>query len=150
MAHSYTQLYYHIVYATKERNPWLVVAIRSRLHAYLGGAIRDEGGSALAVDGVEDHVHILARLRQDKAVSAVVGAIKAKSSGWIHREFPDLTIFAWQEGYSAFTVSKSLTDRVGRYIDCQEEHHRKKSYPDELIALLDTHAVEYDPRYLWT
>src|SRR5262245_15493691 len=120
MAHSYTQLYYHIVYSTKARNPWLVAEVRARVHAYLGGAIRDEGGSALAVGGVEDHVHILARLRQDKTVSAVVGAIKANSSGWIHREFPELATFAWQEGYSAFTVSKSVTDRVCRYIARQE------------------------------
>jgi len=97
MPHSYTQLLYHIVYATKSRHPWLAEPIRSRLHAYLGGAIRDEGGTALAIGGVADHVHILARLRQDKAVSAVIGAIKANSSGWIHREFADLAAFEWQE-----------------------------------------------------
>src|SRR5205823_3569188 len=72
MPQSYTQLLYHIVYSTKERNPWLAEPLRSRLYAYLGGAIRDEGGAALGIGGVDDHIHLLARLRQDKAVSAVI------------------------------------------------------------------------------
>jgi putative transposase len=107
MPQSYTQLLFHIIFSTKDRKPWIVEPIRSRLHAYLGGGIRDEGGVALAIGGVEDHVHVLARLRQDKAISAVIGAIKANSSGWIHRQFDDLSAFAWQNGYAAFTVSKS-------------------------------------------
>jgi putative transposase len=149
MPHSYTQLLYHIVYSTKNRHPWLTDPIRSRLHPYLGGAIRDESGTALCVGGVADHVHILARLRQDKAVSAVVGAIKANSSGWIHREFADLAAFEWQDGYAAFTVSKSQLGRVRIYIAGQEEHHRRQSFQEELIALLKAHEIEYDPRYLW-
>src|SRR5919205_104391 len=120
MPHSYTQLVYHVVFATKNRHPWLVDPVRGRMHAYLGGAIRDEGGTALAIGGVADHVHVLARLRQDKAVSAVIGAIKANSSGWIHREFADLTAFAWQEGYAAFSVSKSQVERLRAYITRQE------------------------------
>jgi len=149
MPQSYTQLLYHIVFSTKERNPWLAEPLRSRLYAYLGGAIRDEGGTALAIGGVEDHIHILARLRQDKAVSAVIGAIKANSSGWIHREFPDLSAFAWQQGYAVFTVSKSQARHVKVYIAGQEEHHRKKSYQEELREFLQAHEIEFDERYLW-
>ncbi len=149
MPHSYTQLLYHIVYSTKNRHAWLTQPIRDRLYPYLGGGIRDEGGTALAIGGVADHVHILARLRQDKAISAVIGAIKANSSGWIHREFADLAEFAWQDGYAAFTVSKSQVERLRRYIARQEEHHRKRSFQEELLALLDAHEIEYDPRYLW-
>ena len=148
MPHSYTQLLYHIIYSTKERYPWLK-DIRSRVHAYLGGAIRGEGGIALCIGGVDDHVHILARLRQDKAISAVIGAVKANSSGWIHREFPELGKFEWQAGYAAFTVSKSQEDRVRGYIERQEEHHRKQSYQEEVIALLQAHGIDYDIRYLW-
>ena len=99
MAHSYTQLLYHIIFSTKERQPWLSDAdVRKRVHANIGARIRDEGGVPLSIGGIEDHVHILAKLRQDKAISAVIGAIKACSSGWIHREFPDLAAFAWQVG----------------------------------------------------
>src|SRR5262245_20017463 len=149
MPHSYTQLLYHIVYSTKERRPWLK-GIRGRVHAYLGGGIRDEGGTALCVGGVDDHVHILARLRQDKAISAVIGAIKANSSGWIHREFSELAEFEWQVGYAAFTVSKSQEGHLRRYIDGQEEHHRTRSFQEELILLLKAHGIKYDERYLWT
>ena len=92
---------------------------------------------------------ISSRLRQDKAISAVIGAIKANSSGWIHREFADLASFAWQTGYAAFTVSKSQEKHVHKYIDNQEEHHREKPFQMELIGLLDAHGIEYDARYLW-
>jgi REP-associated tyrosine transposase len=147
MPHSYTQLLYHIVYSTKERRPWLK-DIGPRLHAYLGGAIRGEGGTALCIGGVEDHVHIFARLRQDKSISAVIGAIKANASGWIHREFPELADFEWQAGYAAFTVSKSQEPRLRRYIEAQEEHHRKQSFREELAAILRAHGIEYDEQYL--
>jgi REP element-mobilizing transposase RayT len=148
MPHSYTQLLYHVVFSTKNRHPWLIEPVRGRLYAYLGGAIRDEGGTALAVGGVADHVHLLARLRQDKAVSAVIGAVKANASGWIHREFAELAAFEWQEGYAAFTVSKSQVERVRIYIAGQQAHHRQRSFQEELVALLKAHDIEYDPRYL--
>ena len=119
------------------------------MHDYLGGGIRGEGGIPLCIGGIEDHVHILARLRQDKAISAVIGAIKANSSGWIHRTFPDLSAFAWQAGYGAFTVSKSQEVSVHKYIEGQEEHHRVKPYRDELIEMLNEHEIEYNEKYLW-
>jgi REP element-mobilizing transposase RayT len=149
MAHSYTQLLYHIVYSTKERQPWLKdTDIRRRVYEYLGGAIRGEGGVSICIGGIEDHVHLLVRLRQDKAVSAVIGAIKSCCSGWIHREFADLAQFAWQVGYSAFTVSKSQESRVRQYIESQEEHHRKIPFQSEIRSLLSAHEIEYDEREL--
>src|SRR5262249_38955879 len=90
MSRSYTNLLYHLVFSTKERQPTLDAAVRPRLWEYLGGAIRGEGGIALLVNGMADHVHILAKLRQDKAVSDVLRAIKANSSGWIHDTFPQM------------------------------------------------------------
>jgi REP element-mobilizing transposase RayT len=149
MPHSYTQLLYHVVFSTKNRHPWLTGPVLGRLHEYLGGAVRGEGGTALRVGGVADHVHILARCRQDRALSAVVGAIKSNSSGWIHREFAELAAFEWQAGYAAFTVSQSQVERLCRYIDGQEEHHRRQTYQEELLTLVEAHEVEYDPRYLW-
>jgi REP element-mobilizing transposase RayT len=123
--------------------------MRSRLFEYLSGAVRGEGGTALAVNGVADHLHLLAGLRQDKAVSAVVGAIKANSSGWIHRTFPGYAAFAWQVGYGAFSVSASQKGKVRRYIDDQEEHHRVRTFQEEFLAFLKAHEIEYDPRYVW-
>jgi REP element-mobilizing transposase RayT len=149
MAHTYTQLFYHLVFATKERRPWLAPEVRPRVHAYLGAALRDEGGSALVINGTADHVHILARLRQDKAVSDVLRAIKANSSGWVHRTFPEQHAVAWQSGYAAFTVSASQVPIVRRYIENQEEHHRAQSFENEFVALLKKHGIEYDERYLW-
>jgi REP element-mobilizing transposase RayT len=149
MPHSYTQLYFHIVFSTKNRNPILDRAVRQRLFPFIGGGIRDEGGTALIVNGIEDHVHILARLRADRALSDVLRTTKANSSGWIHKEFPALSAFAWQAGYSAFTVSRSQLDIVRRYIENQEAHHQKQNFQEELLALLRAHDVEFDERYLW-
>jgi putative transposase len=148
MSSSYCNLLYHIVFATKGREPWLTAAIRPRIHQYLGGAIRSEQGIALVVNGTADHVHILAKLRQDKAISKIVGEIKANSSSWISRAFNDAAGFAWQEGYGAFTVSESQVSRVHRYIENQEEHHRRVSFLEEFKVLLKAHGLPFDERYL--
>ena len=113
MSQSYCNLIYHIVFSTKTHQSWLQDEIRARIHEYLGGAIRGEGGVALVVGGTSDHVHILAKLRQDHALSDVMRKAKAHSSGWMHKTFPELRKFGWQAGYGAFTVSQSVTDREG-------------------------------------
>jgi REP element-mobilizing transposase RayT len=148
MSSSHCNLLYHIVFATKGREPWLTSGIRARVHQYLGGAIRDENGIALIINGTADHVHILAKLRQDKAISKLVGELKANSSGWISRTFKDAAAFAWQEGYGAFTVSESQLLKVRRYIERQEEHHRNVSFLEELKVLLKVHGLPFDERYL--
>jgi REP-associated tyrosine transposase len=127
----------------------LNLEVRTRINDYLGGAIRSEGGTSLIVNGVADHVHILARLRQDKAISDVLREIKGNSSGWIHDHFPGLSKFVWQTGYAAFTVSKSQIGVVQRYIANQEAHHQKVTFQEELVALLKAHEIEFDERYLW-
>ncbi len=149
MSHSFTNLLYHIVFSTRNREPWLDASMRSRLWAYLGGAIRAEGGIALCINGVADHVHILAKLRQDKAVSDVLRAIKANSSGWVHETFEHLGAFAWQRGYGAFSVSQSQAPRVRVYIVEQESRHRNETFQDEFLALLRAHEIEFDERYIW-
>ena len=149
MGHSYTNLLYHIVFSTERREPWLDADMSPRLYDYLGGAIRSEGGISLAMNGCPDHLHVLAKLRQDKAVSDVLRSIKANSSGWIHREFDTLRSFAWQSGYGAFTVSQSQVEKVKLYIANQQQHHQRVSFKEEFIALLEAHGIEYDERYLW-
>ena len=148
MPQSYCDLLYHIVFSTKSHRTWLKDDIDARLHEYIGGAIRSEGGIALIVNGTEDHIHLLAKIRQDKAVSEVVRAIKANSSKWIHKTFANCKDFAWQAGYGAFTVSVSQLQKVREYIQNQEEHHKKVSFREEFIALLKLHGVEFNERYL--
>src|SRR5687768_8675558 len=149
MAHSYTNLLYHMVFSTKDRQAWLSEDMSALLYQYLGGAIRSEGGIALAINGWSDHVHALAKLRLDKAVSDVIRDLKANSSGWIHRTFRGLRGFAWQTGYGAFTVSQSQVESVERYIANQRVHHQRVSFQGEFIALLKAHGIEYDERYIW-
>jgi REP element-mobilizing transposase RayT len=148
MSSSYCNLIYHIVFSTKAREPWLAPAIRSRVHQYLGGAIRGENGIALIINGTADHLHILAKLRPDKAVSKLTGELKANSSGWISQTFRECRAFAWQEGYGAFTLSESMVPKVYRYIEQQEKHHRHVSFLEEFKVILRAHRLRFDERYL--
>jgi putative transposase len=149
MAQSYVNLNYHIVFSTKNRVPFITGEYESRLHEYIGGIIRSQGGVAIAIGGVADHVHVLARARQDKAPSDMIREFKAGASGWMHDVFPELHDFAWQNGYAAFSVSQSLVPKVKEYINHQHEHHSKRSFTEEFIALLKAHEIEFDERYLF-
>jgi REP element-mobilizing transposase RayT len=149
MSHSYTNLLYHLVFSTKGRHAAIKENARERLFPYLAGAVQSERGDAIIVGGTVDHVHILARLHQGKAIADVLRDIKANSSGWMHDTFADQESFAWQQGYGAFSVSESQLDRVRKYIENQEAHHRRKTFEDEFIALLKAHRVPFDPRFVF-
>lgn len=112
MPRSFTQLLYYIVFSTKNREPWLTDDIAPRCHAYMRGVIHNEGGAAIAVGGVEDHVHLLVRCKPDARLSDLVRSVKAGSSRWIHETRDVLAAFAWQDGFSAFSVSVSNCDAV--------------------------------------
>jgi REP element-mobilizing transposase RayT len=146
MAHSYTNLLYHIVFGTKERQKLIDEAFQPDLYDYLGGTIRGLKGVSLEIGGVEDHVHILAKISPTIAVSDFLEKLKANSSKWAKSLKRG---FGWQGGYSAFTVSESQVDRVRQYIQNQKEHHRKITFEEELIALLKAHGLPYDPEHLW-
>ena len=149
MAQSYTNLIYHIVFSTKNRQPLITNDVKSGLYDYIGGTIRKQGGIALAINGMNDHVHVLAKLRADKAVSAVLRDLKANSSGWMHDVFPIMKDFSWQNGYGALTVSASQIEKVSDYIANQEKHHQKNSFRDEFIKLLRANDIEFDEKYLF-
>ena len=144
---SYTNLLYHIVYATKERAPLITNALRPRLHEYLGGTVRGLGGVAIEINGVADHVHILAKVRPTISISEFLSKLKSGSSGWAKRQ--TARRFAWQSRFAAFTVSESQVERVRRYIRNQEEHHRRYSFEDEFKALLRAHNIDFDAAHLW-
>ncbi len=124
--------------------------MKSRLYDYIGGTIRKLGGISLAINGMEDHVHVLTKLRADKSVSDVLRDLKANSSGWMHDVFPEMKDFSWQNGYGAFTVSVSQVDKVKMYIANQEKHHQKiGTFRDEFIKLLVANEIEFEEKYLW-
>ncbi len=150
MPKSYTNLIYHIVFSTKDRLPTITPDRQERLYEYIGGTIRGLGGISLGINGVEDHVHVLAKLRPDKALSDVLPDLKSNSSGWMHDVFPDASEFRWQNGYGAFTVSASQIEVVRRYIVNQKLHHARRTFRDEFIDLLRKNEIEFDEKYLWT
>ena len=149
MAQSYVCLNYHILFSTKNPAPIISPEYQPRLYEYIGGIARSQGGVAMAVGGIADHVHVLARMRQDNKPSDMIRELKAGASGWMHDVFPELEDFAWQNGYAAFSVSQSLVKNVKSYIDRQHEHHQKKSLKDEFVALLKKHEIEFNEKYLF-
>lgn len=142
---TYTQLLYHILFSTKRRAPLISHDIADRLFPYIAGIIRAERGTLLEINGVEDHLHMLLRWRPDDALSSLMRTVKSRSSIWVHQTWPELQDFAWQEGYTAFTVSVSQEPAVRKYIQNQREHHAREDFRSELEKLLAAHGVELDP-----
>ena len=128
MPQSFASLHVHIIFSTKNREPFLSPDIETRLYEYIGGILRADGASLIAAGGMPDHIHLLISLTRDHSLAGVARLIKANSSKWIHETFPAKQAFAWQVGYGAFSVSYSNIDSVKRYIAGQSEHHRKKTF----------------------
>ncbi|MCE5325741.1 MAG: IS200/IS605 family transposase [Planctomycetaceae bacterium] len=149
MGHTYSNLTCHIVFSTKHRRADLTLDILPRLIEYAGGIIRNRDGKLLAINGASDHMHILVILAPKHAISDQVRDIKAGMSKWIHDNIASLRTFAWQEGYAIFSVSKSVMQTVIDYISSQTEHHHKMTFEEELVALLQKHGIDYDPRYVF-
>ena len=149
MANTYTCLHYHIVFSTKNRENFISQNIEARVWAYIGGIARTHKMVALQIGGIENHIHALVGAPPPIAPSQIAQYLKGDSSKWIHTEFPDMARFSWQDGYAGFAVSKSIVPDVVRYIQNQREHHRKRTFEEELVELLEKHGIEYDERYLW-
>jgi putative transposase len=149
MPSTYTNLLYHIIFSTKERRPFINPKLLAELHPYVGRIIRDLKGEPIEIGGVEDHIHVLAKLPATSALSDALREIKSNSTKWAGERQDLVRTFAWQTGYAAFTVSKSQVVMVRKYIRNQEQHHRRKTFKQELVSLLDKHEIEYDRRYLW-
>ena len=147
MPGTYSQLLFHIVTSTKGRRPWISTAIAARLYPYIGGIVRAEKGVLFEIGGIEDHVHMYLRWRPDGRISDLMRTVKAGSSKWMHEKFPELAAFAWAEGYSAFSISKSEEAALKRYINGQAEHHKTEDFKSELVRILRAHGVEFDEKY---
>jgi len=144
---TYTQLRYHLVFATKYRMPLITSVLRNDLYDYLGGVLRGNGGVLLTAGGMPDHVHLLAGWGTTMPVAKMLKLLKGGSSHWINDQSqtaPDG--FSWQEGYGAFTVSASQVPVVRRYILNQEEHHKKVTFVQEFMGLLKKHGVAFNPK----
>jgi REP element-mobilizing transposase RayT len=150
MAQSFSQIYLHVVFSTKNRAPFLRDRVlHKRTQAYLAGTCRNLHSPSLIVGGVEDHVHLLLRLAKDLSVSVLVRELKRESSKWIKSLASDLSRFYWQQGYGAFSVSPAHVEPLRKYIEGQESHHRRETFQDEFRRLLKKYGVEYDERYVW-
>jgi putative transposase len=148
MSSTHLSLHCHVVFGTKHQRPLIAADWRPRLHAYLGGAAKTLDIIPEAIGGVADHVHLLVGMRATHRLADVMRDVKRTSSAWVHETVGEKD-FEWQDGYGAFTVSVSLLETVRNYIAHQEEHHRKKTFQEEYVELLQRSGVEYDERYLW-
>ena len=150
MAQSLSRLWTHLIFSTKNRFPFLSdKAIRTDMHEYLATMLRAQDCETLIVNGVEDHVHALFALSRTHSIASVVKEIKRTSSGWIKEGSPRLAKFHWQGGYGAFSVGQSNLKEVIRYIENQEEHHKRQTFQDEYRAFLTAYDIAYDERYVW-
>ncbi|MGC4005962.1 MAG: IS200/IS605 family transposase [Pirellulales bacterium] len=146
---SFLSLNVHLVWSTSGRRPLIKEAWQERLHAFLAGIVRHDRGQAVAIGGMPDHVHALVRIPSTITIANLMNHLKSNSSKWIHETFPEASDFRWQKEYAAFTVSASMVETVERYVRNQVEHHRIRSFQEELEELLRRHQVEFDPRYVW-
>jgi putative transposase len=149
MAHTYASLHYHLVFSTLERRMLIAQNDLGDVWAYIGGIVRNIGGTALAAGGTSNHVHVLAGLPPKLAPAVAAGKIKANSSRWYGGIRPANAGFGWQEGYAGFTVSRSGLDATIAYISNQARHHQTTSFENEYLALLRKHGIEFDKAHVF-
>jgi REP-associated tyrosine transposase len=139
MAHTFTCIYFHVIFGTRLRKSLIDAEVRPRLWSYMGGVARENDFRALIIGGMSEHAHLLLSLKPTMGIAEAVKSIKTASSGWMS----DITRqdFKWQEGYAAFTVSRSNREAVGQYIANQEKHHRKMDFAEEWKLLLKKHEI---------
>ena len=145
---TYTQILYQIVFSTKNRERTLLKENRDELFKYIWGVLKNKNCHLYRINGVEDHLHILTHLHPAVSLSSLVKDIKISSSLHIKKQTLFKRFTSWQEGYGAFTYSIKEKDRLINYIKNQEEHHRKKTFKEEYIALLREHEIDFDEKYL--
>ena len=149
MGSTLTRLVFHVVFSTKNREPFITNSVRDELYRYIGGVVTQEGGVLLEIGGIADHVHLLLTLKPSQTLSNLMQKIKGNSSKWVNETSKLSVHFGWQEGYGAFSVSASQVETVQNYIKNQETHHRRISFKDEFVQFLEKHNIEYNERYLW-
>ncbi len=149
MPHSYVSNLMHCTFSTKDHYPLINTELESRLWSYIGGIARDNKMKALAIGGTADHLHALLSIPAMMNFAKAVQLIKGGSSKWVHDTFSQFAKFEWQRGYGAFSVSASQVPRAVDYINNQKEHHRRKTFEEVFLELLEKHGIEYDSRLVF-
>jgi REP element-mobilizing transposase RayT len=149
MANTYTQIHIHFIFAVKYRQAVIHTNWKNDLYKYISGIINNNNHKLLAINGVSDHVHILIGIRPAQSISELMKSIKQNSSKWINENKFTNIHFEWQEGYGAFSYSKSQLSAVADYIENQEEHHKKKTFKEEYINFLEKFEVDYDEKFIF-
>jgi REP element-mobilizing transposase RayT len=137
------------VFAVKYRNGLIIPSLKEELYQYISGIIKHHNHKLLAINGMPDHIHIFIGMRPTQSISDLMQDIKGSSSKWINEKKFLKVKFEWQEGYGAFSYSKSHVDNVINYIKNQEEHHKKESFRDEYLNILNRFEVDYDEKYIF-
>lgn len=149
MPQSLSSLLVHLVFSTKNREPLITSAVEIELHRYMATVFRNANCPSLAINGTEDHVHMVFNLSRTKTMADIVEEIKTSSSRWIKGKGPIYRHFHWQTGYGAFSIGQSQVEVVKNYIARQKAHHRKRSFQDEMRLLFEKYLVKYDEKYVW-
>ena len=149
MANTYTQLYFHIVFAVKGRSNYISEQWKDELYKYISGIIANKNQKLMIVNGMPNHIHLLIGTKPNCNLSDLIRDIKANSSKWINEKKFTNFHFEWQTGFGAFTVSQSVVPNVIEYIKNQEEHHRKKTFKEEYIEFLNAYQIEFKDEYLF-
>jgi len=149
MANTYSQLYYHIVFAVRGRANIISAKWRDQLYKYISGITERKNFKLFVINGTRDHIHMLVGSKPDVNLSDYVRDIKANSSKYINENKYVYGHFEWQAGYGVFTVSPTQVKKVISYIENQEEHHNEKSFRREYVELLELSGIDYDEKYLF-
>jgi putative transposase len=149
MAGKHISLLVHFTWSTKGREPWISKDWQESLFAQIGGIMTNKKAKLISAGGMHDHIHLYRSLPSTLSLAEFVNVVKANSSRWVHQTYRQYHAFAWQVGYGAFSVSKSEEKRVITYVRNQESHHKKRTFKEEFLTLLERHEIEYDARYIW-
>jgi REP-associated tyrosine transposase len=149
MAQSLSNVLLHLVFSTKNRQPWIDIDIEEELTKYTAGICREIGCASHKMGCADDHIHIACTLSRTMAISKLIEEIKTGSSKWMKTKGDQYAEFAWQNGYGAFSIGQSQLSDLRHYIGNQREHHRRISSQDEFRQMLAKYQVEYDERYVW-
>ncbi len=150
MANTYSQILIHVVFTVKGRGNLIDKKWRSDLHKYISGIITSKGQKSIIVNGVGDHIHCFIGLKPSMSLSELIRDVKNNSSKFINENQLVKGKFQWQEGFGAFSYATSQVKNVYNYILNQEEHHKKSTFKEEYIDLLETYEVEYEDDYLFS
>ena len=149
MPNTYTQIHIQFIFAVKYRNGLISPSFKVELYQYISGILKQHNHKLLAINGMPDHIHIFIGMRPTQSISDLMQDIKGSSSKWINEKKFLKIKFEWQEGYGAFSYSKSHVNSVIKYIKNQEEHHKKESFRDEYLKFLKVFEIEFDERYIF-